>query len=343
MLSTCRVSLRGSLFAFSSRRSCLVLYGLLLFCVGMLAACGKATHNTPSPASDKIAAFEGHRALYVALDVKSRAQAVAQEHVYNTNGRATSRLAAGPLPNDPSPQEAARYDSLCAPYLGLTDDALLDAVYDATRDHYVLGYRRARDHMYGLDEPVIDIFDDVIEDMYTGRRVTPDGTRTPENTNTEHSWPRSKGTAAGPAQSDLHHLFVVDAYSNSRRQNFEFGIPRCGDSGQPTCRWVSENHGHDAQPSRIGLNTNGDPIFEVRSSRKGDVARAQFYISSRYHLPIEERTEKVLRQWHTEDPPDARERERNRRIELVQNNRNPFVDCPEIVDAIKRFGATHAP
>ncbi|MEM9047012.1 MAG: endonuclease [Pseudomonadota bacterium] len=38
-----------------------------------------------------------------------------------------------------------------------------------------------------------------------------------------------------------------------------------------------------------------------------------------------------LAQWHSDDPPDARERERNSRVEAVQGNRNPYVDLPHLV------------
>lgn len=309
--------------------------GSALFLLIWMAGCGRSPETPPPSKNEKITNFESNRALYLALDVKTRAQEVSATHARQ------ARTAEGAAASKSDPFElTAGYDSLCAPYTGLSDRPLRDAVFEETDGHYVLGYRRARDHMYGLAEPVIDIVDGVIEDAYTGRLVTPDGTRTPENTNTEHSWPQSKGTREGPAHSDIHHLFIIDAYSNSRRQNFEFGAPKCGESGQPKCRWVSENHGNDAQPSRIGLNAKGEPIFEVRTARRGDIARAQFYISVRYNMAIEEATEKVLRAWHAEDPPDAFERERNRRIELVQQNRNPFVDCPDIVDAIDRFAGS---
>jgi len=34
---------------------------------------------------------------------------------------------------------------------------------------------------------------------------------------------------------------------------------------------------------------------------------------------------RLLESWHRDDPPDAFERERDRRIERLQGNRNPFV------------------
>jgi hypothetical protein len=42
----------------------------------------------------------------------------------------------------------------------------------------------------------------------------------------------------------------------------------------------------------------------------------------------------LLKQWNTQDPPDAWEVGRNDYIETIQHNRNPFVDHPEYVDMI---------
>ena len=231
--------------------------------------------------------------------------------------------------------DAPLFDSRCSIYDGLYNQPLLDAVYDEVSGHTVLGYRNARDHMYGLREPVIDIFDGRIECVYTGRLAVPDGTRTPEGMNTEHTWPQSKGSREEPARSDIHHLFITDEKVNSRRQNYEYGNTRCNDPGAVECRW--EGPDHSESPSQLGFDERGEPVFEVRSERRGDIARSQFYFAARYNMPIGPHTEKVLRTWHEEDPPDARENERNRRIELVQGNRNPFVDCPDIVERIADF------
>lgn len=332
---------------------CWVVCVASVLAAGFLTGCAGASRDVAASERTPLENFEANRAFSRALDVRLHAEGVIRDirsappSRAEARGGASQRSAAtrwrtGPdrdtaVVLEETDDDAVLFDSLCAPYEDLSGEALWTEIFDTIDGHYVLGYRRARDHMYGLSKPYVDVFNDEIEDAYTGRRVTPDGSRTPGDTNTEHSWPQSKGTRTGPSNSDLHHLFVVDRYSNSRRQNYEFGAPECGESGQPKCRWVSENHGDDEQPSRIGLNDAGDPIFEVRSSRRGDVARAQFYIALRYDMTIEEDTEKVLRQWHAEDPPDGYERARNARIEKVQNNRNPFVDCPELVERIDRF------
>lgn len=239
------------------------------------------------------------------------------------------------VPTTIEPEGETLFDSSCAVYEGLEDQALLDQIYEEVRDHVTLGYAIARDHMYGRREPVIDVFDGKVECVYTGRLAVPDGTRTPENMNTEHSWPQSKGSKDEPARSDIHHLFITDQGVNSRRQNFEYGDTDCNDPNQVECSWEGPNV--EGYPSQLGFDADGQRVFEVRSARRGDIARGQFYFAARYQMPILPQTEAALRRWHQEDPPDWREKERNRRIELVQGNRNPFIDCPRLVESIADF------
>jgi endonuclease I len=40
--------------------------------------------------------------------------------------------------------------------------------------------------------------------------------------------------------------------------------------------------------------------------------------------------EAVLRQWATDDPPDARERRRQEETAVAQGSRNPFIDYPHL-------------
>ena len=62
------------------------------------------------------------------------------------------------------------------------------------------------------------------------------------------------------------------------------------------------------------------------------MARGVLYFSARWGADIEEGEEAVLRAWAADDPPDDRERARNDAIEGIQGNRNPFIDCPGLLD-----------
>ncbi|GJL78755.1 MAG: deoxyribonuclease [Nitrospinaceae bacterium] len=78
-------------------------------------------------------------------------------------------------------------------------------------------------------------------------------------------------------------------------------------------------------------------VSSPRPGARGDIARAYFYMSRQYGVKIAEEVEDRFRKWHFEDPPDAWEEERNSFIELVQGNRNPFIDHPEWVERVRDF------
>ncbi len=215
------------------------------------------------------------------------------------------------------------------PWPGLSDAALLDALGDFTSGpHRGLSYDKARDRIFGVGGPGVDVIGGRVECVYTGRTVDADGTRTPGRLfNTEHSWPRSDGAAFYPAEGDLHHLFPSLAAANSRRSNNDFGETSCDGS---TCDWTEGG-------SSSGDDARGRRVFKVRPARRGDIARAHFYFAVRYQKAIELDEEEVLRAWHHQDPPSDEEKARNETIEATQGNRNPFIDHPQLADRIEDF------
>ena len=62
-----------------------------------------------------------------------------------------------------------------------------------------------------------------------------------------------------------------------------------------------------------------------------------FYFATRYKGRISQQMEKTLRAWHNQDPVDAEELERHEKVFEYQKVRNPFVDHPELVNAITDF------
>jgi deoxyribonuclease-1 len=228
--------------------------------------------------------------------------------------------------------QALYVGSLCGPdpysaFVGLRGAPLRAALLGVLEGHTVRSYSNAREFMYGVQD-VIDVEGGDIECVYTGQRAQPDGTRTPGGFNTEHSWPRSLGADQSPAVSDIFHLFPSTAASNQARSNFPFGETACLSQG--SCLWSQSG-------SALGTDGNGRVVFQVREARRGDIARALFYFSVRYGLPLDALQEATLRRWHAQDSPDAWERARNRRIEDVQSRLNPFVLHPELVEAIDDF------
>ena len=152
--------------------------------------------------------------------------------------------------------------------------------------------------------------------------------------NREHVYPRSRGgffsieddeIATGinewwvtnadslrHANSDAHGLRATDANENSSRGNQHFG-EYIGPEG-------------------------------TLGSFRGDVARAVFYLSIRFNdLSVVDGFPdstgqlgdlQTLLQWHLDDPVDDFEMNRNNIAYTWQNNRNPFIDYPELASYI---------
>ncbi|WP_295905740.1 endonuclease I family protein [uncultured Bdellovibrio sp.] len=206
--------------------------------------------------------------------------------------------------------------------------------------HTAIGYNAARVFLMGNyylikdgnnGYAVHDVYCDKDRPVSDFRRDFPSPGTIPDNKviNVEHTWPQSHFTRRFPDEvqkSDLHHLFPTDSQINAIRGNNMFGE-------------VSHDLMELKCPaSRFGLGSGGsDEVFEPPQDHKGNVARALFYFSVRYDMPINQLEEVILRKWNKEDPVDAEEMRRNEEIFKAQGNRNPFIDFPELADRIADF------
>lgn len=161
--------------------------------------------------------------------------------------------------------------------------------------------------------------------------------------NREHLWPKSwwGGSEGTDAHSDLFVVVPADGYLNGRRANLAFGMVN---SATYTSS-IGNRLGRCANPA-----VSANDCFEPAPSIRGDIARAYFYFAVRYEAEfgccdepavtgadINGWQERMLREWHAEDPPDAAERARNEAVFELQGNRNPFVDYPNLVYGISDF------
>lgn len=184
--------------------------------------------------------------------------------------------------------------------------------------------------------------------------------------NREHSWPKSYGFpidgSTNYPYTDCHLLFLGDSGYNSSRGNKPYNT--C--SAACTEKVTSVNNGQGGGSGVYPGNSNwtsgsgSTGIWETWNGRRGDVARALFYVDVRYEggthgvtgaaepdliltdngaLIVSNTSQNqsvaymgmlsVLLEWHAADPVDAREQERNDVVASYQGNRNPFVDHPE--------------
>ncbi len=208
----------------------------------------------------------------------------------------------------------------------LSEENLKTALHTITGIGYdTLGYNIARDSMFmWLDNKRTNgqgATQNTLESIYTGALavgyVSRSDCQTTFNFNTEHTFPQSFFSSLDPMVSDLHHLFPTDDASNNYRSNNPFG-----EVVSPT--WSS------------GGSIGTTSLFEPRDIQKGATARAMLYFVMRYQNYNNFLTsqESVLRTWHQNFPPNQIEKKRNDDINLIQHNRNPFVDYPQFIERI---------
>lgn len=256
-----------------------------------------------------------------------------------TDATVDAEVDLGPEP-DAGPQDR------CAAFDGLQNAELVAALHTELHDTYRplevdndLGgnpnrYTTARAIMFTRVEYITrEDGSSGVECAYTGRFfVEPPGVEpADEDVNCEHTWPRSRMSARDTRryshqQSDLHHLQPTLPGANSMRGNFPFGEP------------VSDRN-LNYVPAVLGRDSEGRQVFSPRAERRGDVARMIFYFNVRWGIDLPDFEEAVLKDWAAIDPVEPRERDRNDRVEQIQGNRNPFVDCPQLVSRIADFAA----
>ncbi|KHT35712.1 endonuclease [Vibrio sinaloensis] len=244
---------------------------------------------------------------------------------------------------------------------GKTGFALKTALYNIINNHQSQGYSAIWTLVKDADIDNYYDKDGSILDVYSEKPETSDATRFIKVTdqcgqyskegdcyNREHSFPKSWfGGKVEPMNSDGHHLFATDGYVNAKRSSWPFG-----EVGSST--YVSSN-GSKLGSAASGLGYNGT-VFEPVDEFKGDLARAYFYMATRYENVIANWEQNsansdavldgtnttvfepwlltMLKRWHKEDPVSLKERERNQAVFDFQGNRNPFIDHPEFVTQI---------
>ena len=151
--------------------------------------------------------------------------------------------------------------------------------------------------------------------------------------NREHSWPQSWFNSATTPSSDLWILYPTDSKVNGYRANYPYGAV-----GTAT---ITSLNGSKLGPS-VSAGYAGT-VFEPIDAYKGDLARGQFYVATRYFDEdsgwpgspsatgsqlVPWAAEQYLA-WSQNDAVSWRERLRNGAVYVISHNRNPFVDHPE--------------
>ena len=235
------------------------------------------------------------------------------------------------------------YDST----FGLSGEPLREALRDIIDNHSVQTYGSLWGHMQNTDDrpdgKVWDIYSDVPgpnEPYLYNFGSDQCGTYSGEGDcfNREHSFPQSWFNDAPPMQSDLFHIYPTDGWVNQKHGNLAYG-----EVDNPS--WTSQN-GSKVGPCVL-QGCGSDDVFEPIDLYKGDLARSYFYMLTRYMDQTNSWTSPMLASgeftqwahgmlyaWHAADPVDSKETDRNNAVFAIQDNRNPYIDNPQWVDAI---------
>ncbi|NOJ21853.1 endonuclease [Vibrio coralliilyticus] len=244
---------------------------------------------------------------------------------------------------------------------GKTGYTLKTALYNIINNHNSQGYSAIWDlvktadidNYYEKDGTILDIYSEKVSgsDSINFTKVTDQcGQYSKEGDcyNREHSFPKSWfGGKVEPMNSDGHHLYATDGYVNAKRSNWPFG-----EVGSAT---YTSSNGSKVGSAASSLGYSGT-VFEPIDEFKGDLARAYFYMATRYENEIanwegnsdnsnavlngtnttvfEPWVLAMLKRWHTNDPVDQKEIDRNNAVYNFQGNRNPYVDHPEFVNMV---------
>ena len=208
--------------------------------------------------------------------------------------------------------------------------ALKSALHDIIKGHTVIGYSADTAALAVVDADPQNSNNVIL--VYSGYSM-------PASAyplwNKEHLWLEECGAGSGTPQSDLFNLRACDANVNGTR-----GI-KYYDVSTPPIVYVT-----DAPGSSYDADS-----WEPRDGDKGFVARACFYMTTRYdgtggdeNLQLGEVLDaetltfaklSTLLAWNRQFPPTDWERQRNALIcQDYQHNRNPYIDNPDFADRV---------
>ena len=163
--------------------------------------------------------------------------------------------------------------------------------------------------------------------------------------NKEHALPKSWWGGYNESQgyiayTDLNHLYPSDADANGAKLHYPLG---------EVSRVQFDNGVTKTGTPKTGQGGGSSVVFEPDDRYKGDFARTYFYMAAAYQdyqwkytwmmvnntwLTLNGWSVELLLRWAREDPVSDKEKARNDAVYRCQNNRNPFIDFPDLIEYI---------
>ena len=226
---------------------------------------------------------------------------------------------------------------------GKSGEALKNAIHDLAMQHTVLSYNSLWNYFTETDCYPDD--NSRVWDMYSDYVYHFGNTW---GMNREHSVPKSWWAPSGqnsnvnlyPSYTDINHLYPSDADANAAKLNWPLG---------EVSQTTFDNGVTKVGYPKIGQGGGASEVFEPDDRYKGDFARTYFYMACtyqhyiwRYTFMLTNNNWKTLNDWSVEllcrwarnDAVSDKEVDRNDAVQKCQNNRNPFIDIPQLFEYI---------
>lgn len=161
--------------------------------------------------------------------------------------------------------------------------------------------------------------------------------------NIEHSFPKSWwGGKKNDAWCDLYNLYPSDSQANSSKSNFVMGVV------------VNVKEEAGAGYDKVGTGyADGQLVnmWEPGNRFKGEFSRSYMYMATTYqnlsftsegakqlqtgaYPTLKKWSSDLFRQWSKNDRVDEMEIKRNEAVYKIQNNRNLFIDYPNLAEYV---------
>ena len=223
---------------------------------------------------------------------------------------------------------------------GKSGQALKDAICNLAKHHTVLNYYSLWNYFPLTDCQLDD--NRKVWDMYSNKTYYFGHT---SGMNREHSLPKSwwggyNETQGYAAYTDINHLYPSDGEANMAKSNYPLG--------EVSTPYYNNGVTKVGSP-KTGQGGGCSTVFEPDDRYKGDFARTYFYMACAYQnytwkytyqmsnnnwKTLNEWSIDLLCRWARNDAVSDKEVYRNDAVQHCQNNRNPFIDFPELFEYI---------
>ncbi len=227
---------------------------------------------------------------------------------------------------------------------GKSGQALKDAVHNLVLQHTVFSYNSLWIYFAETDCRPED--KKKVWDMYSDRTYYfRGGSSGVSGMHKEHSLPKSwwggyDETQGYAGYTDINHLYPSDGDANMAKSNFPLG---------EVSKENFNNGVTKVGSPKTGQGGGSSSVFEPDDRYKGDFARTYFYMACayqhytwKYTYMLNNYSWKTLNDWSIEllcrwarnDAVSDKEVDRNDAVQRCQNNRNPFIDFPQLFEYI---------